>query len=284
VLWIDPKLVKLMVFDCSIFHRQLHIQFEEVIMPKTVFRMPVLLAIFTAVVTAFPAIRLSAQEQDAEQDAIALLQQMSAEIEKLDAFIVRGDGYTDARLSAGLIIETASEITMRVLKSGTVHLSNRTSEGAKEIFFGAGLLSIYSEKENFYAQTEIPEGMEAALNFVITELGLDAPLLDFLSGDTVNAMVVNADEVLHLGPSLVRGVSYEHVAIRTPETDVQIWIAAQGPPLPGKMSISSKWEAGSPRFVVFLNWETNPAFPAESLVFSPPPGAIRIEFDRTSVQ
>ncbi len=249
-------------------------------MLKTHSCLPVLLVIFTALVAALSANRLSAQEED----ALALLQQMSAEIEGLDAFMVTGDGYTDARLSAGLIIETASEITMRVLKSGTVHLTNRTSEGAKEIFFGAGLLSIYSEKENFYAQTEIPEGMEAALNFVITELGLDAPLLDFLSGDTVNAMVVNADEVLHLGPSLVRGVSYEHVAIRTAETDVQIWIAAQGPPLPGKMSISSKWEAGSPRFVVFLNWETNPAFPAESLVFSPPPGAIRIEFDRTSVQ
>ena len=211
----------LIMHDRPIFHRQLHIQYEEMLMPTTVFRMPSLLVMFMAVVAAFPAIGLYAQEQDAEQDAIALLQQMSAEIENFDTFVVRGDGYTDARLSEGLIIETASEITMRVQKSGAVRLTNRTSEGAKEIFFGSGLLSIYSEKENFYAQTEIPEGMEAALDFAIAELGLDAPLLDFLSGDTIDAMAVNADEVLHLGPSLVRGVSYEHVVIRTAETDVQ---------------------------------------------------------------
>ena len=273
-----------MVFDCSIFHCQLHVQLEGVIMLNTFSRMPVLLVIFTAVVTAFPANRLSAQEQDAEQDAIALLQQMGAEIEQLDAFILTGDGYTDARLSAGQIIENASEITMRVRRPGSMRLTNRTAEGAVEIYFSDGQLSIYSEKENFYAQTEIPEGIEAAVGFVITELGLDAPLLDFLSGDSVIAMLDNADEVLHLGSSLVRGVIYEHIAIRTPETDVQIWIAAEGPPLPGKMSISSKWEGGSPRFVVFINWETAPSIAAETLVFVPPSGAIKIEFDRTLVQ
>ena len=111
-------------------------------MLKTHSCLPALLVILTALVAALPANRLSAQEED----ALALLQQMSAEIEGLDAFMLTGDGYTDARLSAGLIIETASEITMRVQKSGAVRLTNRTSEGAKEIFFGSGLLSIYSGK------------------------------------------------------------------------------------------------------------------------------------------
>ncbi len=171
-------------------------------MPKKDFRTPALLIVFTAVVAAFPSDRLSAQEQDADQDAIALLQRMGAEIENLDAFIVTGDGYTDARLSAGQIIENASEITMRVQRPGAMRLTNRTAEGANEIYFSNGVLSIYTEKENFYAQAEIPEDMEAALNFVITELGLDAPLLDFLSGESVNTMLDNADEVLLLGTSL----------------------------------------------------------------------------------
>lgn len=216
---IAQKTANLIMFGCPSIHRQLRVQLEGVIMSRSYSCMHSIFLIQVAIITAFPASKLSAQEED-----------------------------------------------------------------AKEIYFSDSLLSIYTEKENFYAQTENPEDLDTALEFVITELGLDAPLLDFLSGNTVDAMLINADEVHHLGTSLIRGDIYEHIAIRTPETDVQIWVATQGPPLPGKMSISSKWEGGSPRFVVFINWETDPSFPVDSLVFEPPPGAVRIEFDRTSVQ
>ena len=61
-------------------------------------------------------------------------------------------------------------------------------------------------------------------------------------------------------------------------SDVQIWIASEGRPLPGKLVISSKWEGGSPRFVAFFKWDTDPAFEPDLFTFDPPDGAVRIEF------
>jgi hypothetical protein len=74
-------------------------------------------------------------------------------------------------------------------------------------------------------------------------------------------------------------MTYHHIGIRMAEVDLQIWVAAEGPPLPGKMTISSKWEGGSPRSVFFYSWNTNPDFGRESFSFEPPDGATKIEFD-----
>jgi hypothetical protein len=224
-------------------------------------------------VGAFTA-SVSAQESDAR----ALLNRMSAEIAGFESFIVSGDAYTDARLGAGHIIEHASEVTLRVQRPGMLRITNRDSENTTNIFFSGSVLSVHHESGNFYAQTNIPEGIESAVDFALNEVGIESPLLDFVARDLSGHLLRDAEEVRHLGTSLIRGSVYDHIAIRAPEVDLQIWIASEGRPLPGKMAISSKWEGGSPRFVVFLSWDTESVTPSESFTFTPPEDSTEIEF------
>jgi hypothetical protein len=233
-----------------------------------------------AVVTAWlgpVASVASAQAQKA--DARGLLARTSKAIAGLDSFIVSGEAYTDAWLDAGLVIEHSADVTMKVRRPGEMRLTNRDSETTKEIFFGGGVLTVFNRSRNFYAQKEIPGDAGAAFDYAVNELGIDAPLLDFVSKDIAGLLLKEAQEVRYLGTSLMRGRLFDHVAIRDPEVDIQIWIAAEGPPLPGKMTITSKWKAGSPRFVAFLDWDTSPNFPSDALVFVAPEGATRIEFE-----
>jgi hypothetical protein len=216
---------------------------------------------------------LSAEEVDAR----ALLGRMSEEIAGLDSFVLRGEAYVDARLAAGQLIEHSSEVTMRIRRPDLMRLTMADGEGVKELYFGGGLLTLYSQKENFYTQAKIPGGIEAAADFAVNEVGIDAPMLDFLSNSIASRLQQDAEKVQYLGPSLIRGNTFDHVAIRLPEIDVQIWIAAKGLPLPGKMVISSKWEGGSPRTVVFFSWDTEPDFPADNVKFVPPQDATEIE-------
>ena len=219
----------------------------------------------------------SAQAQDA--DARALLARMSREIAGLSTFIVSGDAYTDAWLDAGLVIEHSADVTMRVRRPGEMRLTKRESETTQEIFFSGGVLTVFNRSRNLYAQKEIPGDIGAAFEYAVNELGIDAPMLDFVSKDISGLLLEEAQEVRHLGTSLIRGRLFDHIAIREPEIDVQIWIAAEGRPLPGKMTITSKWKAGAPRFVAFLEWDTSPGFPSDALMFVAPDGATRIEFD-----
>jgi hypothetical protein len=216
----------------------------------------------------------SAQEPDARD----LLIRMGDEIAGLQSYSLSGDAYADARLDEGLIIEHASQATLRVRKPDSVRITNTTSEDVKELYFASGVLTVYTQSRNFYGQTEIPEGAVAALDYAVNEIGVDAPMLDFVSGDVAERFLANATDIQYLGTSLIRGKIYEHVAIRTPEIDIQLWIAAEGRPLPGKMSLSAKWDGGSPRTVIFMDWNTNPDFPDGAVHFDPPKGATKISF------
>ncbi len=214
-----------------------------------------------------------------EPDPRMLIKRMGDEIAGLQKFVINGDAYADARLEAGLIIEHATQATLRVSKPDTVRITNKTSEDVKELFFGSGVLTVYTKSSGFYAQTEVPGGAKTALDYAVNEMGVDLPMLDFVSGNVAERMLASATDVLYLGKSLIRGAEYKHVVIRTPQIDIQLWIAATGRPLPGKMSLSAKWDGGSPRTVVFMDWDTSPDIPNHALQFKPPEGAIKISFE-----
>ncbi len=214
-----------------------------------------------------------------EPDPRDLIKRMSKEIAGLQSYIINGDAYADARLEAGLMIEHASQATVQVRKPDTVRITNKTAEDLKELFFHSGVLTVYTKSNNFYGQTLIPEGATAALDYAVDELGIDAPMLDFVSGGVAERLLATSTDVLYLGTSLIRGKVYEHVAIRTPEIDIQLWIAAEGRPLPGKMSLSAKWGDGSPRTTVFMDWNTSPDFQKNDIQFDLPEDAIKISFE-----
>ena len=216
----------------------------------------------------------SSQEIDPEQ----LLKAMSAEIAALDAFVISGDGYSDARLPAGQVIEHASEVRLTLQRPGSFRMTNREAELSREVFFDEGLLTVFNSDRGFYAQTTIPEGTQSALDFAVNEVGIEEPLLDLISQDVAGHLLEDAEETSYLGHSLVRGEIYHHLAIRFPEVDMQVWVAVDGPALPGKLSISSKWEGGAPRFVAFLDWEVDPDIPDGMFEFEAPDGAVEIDF------
>ena len=218
---------------------------------------------------------LSAEEVDPAE----LLQKMGDTIEGLDRFVIQGDSYSDARLPEGLIVEQASQITAKVLRPGSMMLITEAADGGQGIHFHDGVFTIVTQPRNFYAQTEIPNELGAAVAFAMEELEIDAPLMDLMLKDVAGNLAKDAD-IRYLSPSLVRGKIYHHIALRGPEVDLQVWIAAEGPSLPGKLVLTAKWEAGSPRFVAFLDWDIDPVLERSSLEFKPPEGARKIDFAR----
>jgi len=231
----------------------------------------------TISVTVAATLASSASAQDI--DARTLVEQMSADIAGIDRFVVQGDAYADARLGAGQIIEHASQVTLRLQRQpAAVRISKRSAEETTEIFFDDGLISVYNDGDDFYAQTKIPEGVESMFDFAVNDVGIEAPLLDFVSSNIAGDLLQDADEVRYLGVSLIRDKTFHHIGIRSSEVDVQVWVASEGRPLPGKLSISSKWEGGSPRFVAFFSWDTDPSFAADLFSFDPPADAVAIGF------
>lgn len=223
---------------------------------------------------AIPSAALAEEEQVTD-----LLNRMSAEIAALDDFIVHGDSYSDARLSAGQIIEHSAQVRLHMVReTEQIRISNKSAEGAREIYFDGSQLSLFDSQSNVYAQRDVAGGLDGLLEFVTDQAEVDSPMLDFIAADVANTFLDGAVDLKHLGQSLIRGKIYEHIGIRYEDVDVQIWIASDGPTLPGKMSISAKWEGGAPRFVGFMTWDIDPNIEGEVFRFEPPDDAVNIGF------
>ena len=139
-----------------------------------------------------------------DSQATKIMQAMSAEIASLDRFVVSGDGYVDVRLDAGQIIEQSMDATIRVSRPNAMRITNREAESTKEIYFGEGTFTVYSQTNNFYAQTDLPAGIDTAANFAVNELGIDVPMLDFVYSNIANHLLEDAQSVEYLGLSLFR--------------------------------------------------------------------------------
>ena len=163
------------------------------------------------------ATSVAAEEQ---LDASELVERMSAEIASLDAFMVNGDAYADARMDAGQIIEHSSQVTLKLRrKPSAIRISNRSAEDTKEIYFDDGAVNVYSTAENFYAEAEIPQGVDSMLEFVVDDIGIESPMLDLIAADVADHLLEDMESISYLGTSLIRDKVYHHVGIRYPETD-----------------------------------------------------------------
>ena len=213
-----------------------------------------------------------------EPDPKELLARMGAEIGGLESFVLSGDVYADARLDAGQIIEHSYDASMSVRKPSQLRLTNLSGENTKELFFAGGVLTVFDTDRNYYAQKPIPDGFLNAIDFALNDLGIKAPLLELISRNFAESVSGGESEVAYMGTSLFRGEMHDHIAIRGPEVDMQLWIAAEPPHLPKKMALVSKWESGAPRFVGFMSWDTGAQLSDDTFDFVPPQGATEIQF------
>jgi len=168
---------------------------------------------------------------------------------------------------------------MRIDRPGSLHITTFDGVATTEIFFHKEMLTVFNSQNGFYAQASIPDEIDAALDFALEELGLEAPLMDMILSDASVGLIGPQDTVIYLtDKARVAGVDCHHIAIRGPETDVQVWVEEGDKPLPRKVMLTSKWAGGSPRFIANLAWLTEPELDPGIFEFKAPEGSTNIGF------
>jgi hypothetical protein len=218
---------------------------------------------------------------DVQQDAkaIEVLEQMVAYKSTLDQVVITGVTSMDARLDAGLMVSNSEEISVSISRPGSMRITNFDGEATKGLYFHNGMLSFFNSANMLYAQADIPEEIDAAMEFAMEELEIEAPLMDLIYKDAGSRLITSEVTILYLvDKARVGGTDCHHLAIRGPEVDIQLWIEEGDRPLPRQFMFTSKWEGGSPRFIANLSWETDPNFEPGFFEFKAPEGATKIRF------
>ncbi|MBT8115461.1 MAG: DUF2092 domain-containing protein [Arenicella sp.] len=222
-----------------------------------------------------------AQADGPRQDAkaIEVLQRMAAYKTTLDQVVIEGVAYTDARLGAGLMVSNSEEVEVSINRPGSMLINRFDGESNKGLYFHEGLLTVFSSAKMLFAQATVPNEIDAAMAFALEEFGVEAPLMDLLYQDASIHLISSDESILYLtDKSRVAGKDCHQIAIRGPETDIQLWVEEGDQPLPLKIMITSKWEGGSPRFVANLHWKTDQEFSPGLFEFKAPEGAMKVNF------
>ena len=177
------------------------------------------------------------------------------------------------------MVSNSEEVRVSINRPGSLQITNFDGETTKSLYFHDGQLTVFGSTANLYAQASVPKDIDAALEFALEELDIEAPLMDLIYHDASAHLISSDETILYLtDKSRVGKTNCHQIAIRGPEADVQLWIEEGDRPVVRKILITSKWEGGSPRFTANLHWETNPQFNPGFFEFKAPEGAAKIEF------
>ena len=223
---------------------------------------------------------ICAQGIQRDEKAIATLKAMSDHLATLESFTITGASLQDNRLEAGLIVTVPNQVTLTVARPGSLHMRQFDGQRTRELFLHKGTLTLYDALEGYYARAKVPDSLEGGMDYALNVLGMELPLIDMVFKDVFTRLAGSNDSVLYVtDKSLADGVDCHQLAIRIEDADVQLWVQQNGPPLPRRIIITSKWEGGAPRFIGQMQWNTKPDIPRGAFDFSPPEGATQIQFD-----
>ena len=141
-----------------------------------------------------------------------------------------------------------------------------------------GTFTMVRQPANLWGQLRVPPTLEDAVSRIAQEYNVPVPFVDMLSGDVAELWLgEDVQWVNYIGEVWVDGQWADHVALRKPEADIQLWFRKGDEPFPIKMVIVHTAEDGLPAFSAqFRQWSTqipDGAIPK----FEPPEGSSKIE-------
>lgn len=233
-----------------------------------------ILAITAAGVMALPAI---AQELRIEPASVEALRRMGDYLAGLQAF----------ELSSATELEVVLDTDQKLLIGGTVHYLVRrpdrlridlvTDVVNRQFYYDGRTASYVAPEEGFYAQVDgVPGTIKEMLEQAAQTYSLTFPLADLFAWGTPEAPVDKLREGFHVGRAEIGGVAAEHWAYRGEDQDWEIWIRAEGDPLPLRISSVDRDELTRPRFLATLDWTVPAAVNEADFTYVPAAGATHI--------
>lgn len=145
-------------------------------------------------------------------------------------------------------------------------------------WYDKGRFKMIRQPANMWGEVFLPGGINVAVPVLVDDYMIPVPLPDLLSNDPRDLWL--GDEITsiwYVGEAWVDGEWTDHVAIRKPGADVQVWVG-QGDPFPAKMAIVYTKDEGMPGYTArFSNWSNKLPDDPSLFEFTPPPGAERID-------
>jgi hypothetical protein len=220
--------------------------------------------------------RIAAAEQDPE--ARAILFKMANFLAQAPAFSVTMRSGYDAIQADGQRIEFGEQRRLLFRRPDRFRVEVERGDGDRGLvlFDGKGITAFRAE-DNVYARVEKPGTVDDAMVYMVRDLQMTLPMARmFLTGFPQDLEKL-ISSIRYVEENFLFDVPTDHLAVRSAEVDLQVWIAQGDQPLPRRVVITYRNAPGQPQFRAdFSDWDLSPKLAADSFVFTAPAGAEQI--------
>ncbi|NDV14320.1 DUF2092 domain-containing protein [Crenobacter sp. HX-7-9] len=210
-----------------------------------------------------------------DPQAIEALRGMGRFLEQQKRFEIRTTVMGERVLADGQKLQHTARATLEVERPRHLRI---LTEGRKprELFYNGQLLTLYSPQLGEYSSVPFDGSLEALVERLEQYYGVELPLADLFIWGSPDAPFQRISSAMYAGQADVDGVLCDHYAFRQGKADWQLWIAAEGPPLPRKLAITYRGDEARPQSVSLIDWKLSPAFSGQRFTFVPPAGARQV--------
>jgi len=147
------------------------------------------------------------------------------------------------------------------------------------VVFDGRWITAFNATENVYARVEKAGPLDQALVYMVRDLRATLPLARMFTTGFPSDLDKRATSVVLVEQCSLFDVPTDHVAVRSAEVDIQLWIARGPEPLPRRIVVTYKNAPGQPQFRADLyDWKVVAKADAAAFKFIPPAGAEQIMY------
>ena len=215
-----------------------------------------------------------------EAEAKSLLLKMANVLATAPAFSVTVRSGYDAIQADGQRIEFGEKRRLLLQRPDRLRVETERSDGDRGIMlFDGKTITAFKADDNIYARVEKSGTVDDAVVYLVRDLQMIMPLARMLLTTFPGEMEAKLTAVSYVEEDALFDVPTDHLAARSADVDMQVWISQGERPLPLRVVLTYKNTPGQPQFRADLSdWNLTPPAAPESFVFNPPEGAEQVPF------
>ena len=214
-----------------------------------------------------------------EKKALEVLKQMSDVLSSSPAYTFKALIVKEQVLPSGQKLQYDSTILVKMQRPNALYVNKISGTKKQTMWYHDTTFTLLDKKNNFYAITQTPGNTEDMLDFIMENHSINMPLADFVFKDLYSILTENVISGFYVSEVEVNGIKTHHLAFHQDNVDWQIWVDAEGDPVPRKFVITYRDLESVPQFAAyFKDWNLSPDFKTKEFVYQPSKSAVKIDF------
>ena len=205
-----------------------------------------------------------------------MLDRMTAFLKTQKSFSIDAQSTRDDVVAFGYKVQDNEHATLTAQLQNKLRVEVSGDDRNRLFIYDGATLTLYSPDDEAYSQVKAPDTIGKLVDRLLGA-GIEMPMIDMLYQIYQGSLTEAVRGGVLIGDSNIDGTDCDHLAFRQGNIDWQIWIVADGKPLPRKLVFTNRSDEARPQSVSLLTWNLKPAFTDAAFKFTPPKGATAVE-------